>query len=133
MATFTSIIEDIKHLSSFSEKTSFLTLILNSFQNKKVKITLEDKRELSTFAFEEINKLIALIPTVQTYKEKDEIFGYEDNLLGIVVLCHASPAEISETNLNNIKTLTALVDKERFIENAIDDIFKKLSPSVVSF
>ena len=89
MATFTSIIEDIKHLSSFSEKTSFLTLILNSFQNKKVKITLEDKRELSTFAFEEINKLIALIPTVQTYKEKDEIFGNEDNLLGIVVLCHA--------------------------------------------
>ena len=124
MATFTSIIEDIKHLSSFSEKTSFLTVILTSFQDKKVKITLEDKKELSAFAFEEINKLIALIPTLQTYKEKDEIFGYEDNLLGIVMFCHASPAEISETNLNNIKTLTALVDKERFVENAIDNIFK---------
>ena len=124
MATFTSIIEGIKHLSSFSEKTSFLTVILTSFQDKKVKITLEDKKELSAFAFEEINKLIALIPTLQTYKEKDEIFGYEDNLLGIVMFCHASPAEISETNLNNIKTLTALVDKERFVENAIDNIFK---------
>ena len=124
MATFTSIIEDIKRLSTFSEKTSFLTVILNSFQNKKVKITSEDKKELSAFAFEEINQLISLIPTLQTYKEKDEIFGYEDSLLGIVMLCHSSPAEISETNLNNIKTLTALVDKERFVENAIDNIFR---------
>ena len=69
MATFTSIIEDIKHLSSFSEKTSFLTLILNSFQDKKVKITLEDKRELSTFAFEEINQLLPKQKTRPAYND----------------------------------------------------------------
>jgi len=125
MATFTSIIERIKTLPKFSEKTAFLTVILNSFQNKKAKITPEDKKELSTFAFEEIRNLIALIPTLQTYKEKDEVFGYEDTLLGMVMLCHASPAEISETDLNHITTLTALVDKERFVENTIDDIFQK--------
>ena len=38
MATFTSIIEDIKQLSSFSEKTSFFTVILNS---KKKNISLK--------------------------------------------------------------------------------------------
>ena len=122
MATFTPFIESIKRLSSFSEKASFLSVILN--QNKKVKITHEDKKELSVFAFEEIAKLISIIPTLQTYKEKDEIFEYENNLLGIVMMCHSSPTEISEINLNNIKTLTALVDKERFVENAIDNIFK---------
>ena len=122
MATFTPFIESIKRLSSFSEKASFLSVILN--QNKKVKITHEDKKELSVFAFEEIAKLIAIIPTLQTYKEKDEIFEYENNLLGIVMMCHSSPTEISEINLNNIKTLTALVDKERFVENAIDNIFR---------
>lgn len=124
MANFASIIEDIKRLSTLSEKASFLTVILNSFQNKKAKISSKDKKELSDFAFEEISKLIDLIPTLQTYKEKDEVFGYEDNLLGIVMLCHSSPSEISETNLNDIKTLAALVDKERFVENAIDNIFK---------
>lgn len=124
MATFTSILEEIKHLSNFSEKTSILTVILNSFQNKKVKITPEDRKELSTFVFAEIKALIDLIPTLKTYQEKDEVFGYEDNLLGIVMLCHSSPSEISETDLNHIKTLTALVDKERFVENAIDNIFK---------
>ena len=122
MATFTPFIESIKRLSSFSEKASFLSVILN--QNKKVKITHEDKKELSVFAFEEIAKLISIIPTLQTYKEKDEIFEYENNLLGIVMMCHSSPTEISEINLNNIKTLTALVDKERFVENAIDNIFR---------
>lgn len=124
MTTFTPIIEDIKSLSTFSEKTSFLTVILNSFQDKKVKIIIEDKKELAAFAFEEISKLIELIPTLQTYKEKDEAFGYKDALLGIVMMCYSSPAEIDEMNLNNIKTLMALVDKESFVENAIDNIFK---------
>ncbi len=124
MATFKSIIEDIKSFSAFSEKARFLAVILNSFQNKKVKITPEDKKELSDFAFEEISKLITLMPTIQAYKEKDEIFGYGDTLLGIVMLCHSSPADISETDLNNIKALSALFDKERFVENAIDNIFK---------
>ena len=124
MPDFTLLIENIKSFSSFSEKSSFLAAILNHFQNKRVKIANEDKNILSSFAFEEIQNLIALIPTLGTYKEKDEAIGYEDHLLGIVMLCHASPAEISETNLNNIKTLTAIVDRERFIENAIDRIFK---------
>ena len=124
MTTFTPIIEDIKSLSTFSEKTSFLTVILNSFQDKKTKIIIEDKKELAAFAFEEISKLIELIPTLQTYKEKDEAFGYKDALLGIVMMCYSSPAEIDEMNLNNIKTLMALVDKESFVENAIDNIFK---------
>lgn len=124
MTTFTPIIEDIKSLSTFSEKTSFLTVILNSFQDKKAKIIIEDKKELAAFAFEEISKLIELIPTLQTYKEKDEAFGYKDALLRIVMMCYSSPAEIDEMNLNNIKTLMALVDKESFVENAIDNIFK---------
>ena len=124
MTTFTPIIEDIKSLSTFSEKTSFLTVILNSFQDKKAKIIIEDKKELAAFAFEEISKLIELIPTLQTYKEKDEAFGYKDALLGIVMMCYSSPAEIDEMNLNNIKTLMAMVDKESFVENAIDNIFK---------
>ena len=124
MTTFTPIIEDIKRLSTFSEKTSFLTVILNSFQDKKAKIIIEDKKELAAFAFEEISKLIELIPTLQTYKEKDEAFGYKDALLGIVMMCYSSPEEIDEMNLNNIKTLMAMVDKESFVENAIDNIFK---------
>ena len=123
MQDFKTMIEKLGSLSSFSEKNGFLTVILHSHQNKRGKMSSKDKRELSDFVFEEIPKLITLIPTLETYKEKNEVFRYEDTLLGIVMLCHASPAEISETDMNNIEMLTALVEKERFIENAIDSIF----------
>ncbi len=123
MQDFKTMIEKLGSLSSFSEKNGFLTVILHSHQNKRGKMSSKDKRELSDFVFEEIPKLITLIPTLETYKEKNEVFRYEDTLLGIVMLCHASPAEISETDMNNIEMLTALVEKERFVENAIDSIF----------
>ena len=123
MATFTSIIKDIKNLSNFSEKNSFLTVILNSFQNKKVKLSEEDRRELAQFAFSEVKKLLSLIPNVTTYKEKDAIFAYEDSLLGIVMLTHSSPAQIPQNNMSDIQALVDLVNRERFVETALDEIF----------
>jgi len=121
MSSFSPIIEKIKESQSYSEKARILTFILNSFQGKRV--DLEDKKELSDFAFSEISKLITLIPSLESYKEKDDVFSYEDSILGVVMLCYSSPAEIVEDKLNDIRTLQEIVNKERFIENAIDDIF----------
>ena len=123
MPDFKSIIENMKNLSDISEKNSFLTVILNAFQNKRAKIAPKDKKELSAFALAEIKNLLTLIPTLETYQEKENAFRYEDNLLGIVMLCHASPSEISESDLNNIEMLTAMVEQNKFVENAVDCIF----------
>ncbi|MBR5187909.1 MAG: hypothetical protein IKW18_05510 [Clostridia bacterium] len=123
MSDFKSIIEKMKNLSDISEKNSFLTVILNAFQNKRAKIAPKDKKELSAFALAEIKNLLTLIPTLETYQEKENTFRYEDNLLGIVMLCHASPSEISESDLNNIEMLTAMVEQNKFVENAVDCIF----------
>ena len=125
MSTFTSITENIKQLTYFNEKKSFLTVLLNYLQSQKVKISDEDKKELADFAFSEVKALLSLIPTVPTYKEKDEIFGYEDNLLGLIMALHASPAQIPQDDLNNIQALVDLVNKERFVENAINSIFEE--------
>ena len=124
MTPYTTIIEEINRLSSFSEKANFLRVILNSLEKGKTKITPECKKELSEFAFGEIKKLIALIPSLESYEEKGEVFAYEDLLLGIVMHCYASPTEICESDLNNVKALAEIVNKERFVENAIDAIFK---------
>ena len=80
---------------------------------------------LAEFTFKEIEELIFLIPTVKSYKEKDGIFDYEDGLIGLVMACHSSPTQISKENINNVNILVDLVDKERFVENAITDIFEK--------
>ncbi len=125
MAEFSTFINHILETDSYDEKARMLSVIVKFIKSKKGKIPPEDKTEIVNFAFAQIKKLISAIPAAQTYRQKDEMFSYEDNLLGIVMLCHASAAQIPETNLNDIKTLVELVDKERFIERAIDDIFEK--------
>jgi len=97
MATFTPILEEAQRLSSYEEKNNILRYILHAFQQKKVKITAGDKKELADFAFGEVKALMDLIPTVESYRKKDEIFAYEDNLLGLIMLCHGSPWRSEQT------------------------------------
>ncbi len=125
MAEFSTFINHISETDSYDEKARMLSVIVKFLESKKGKIPQEDKTEIVNFAFAQIKKLISAIPAAQTYRQKDEMFSYEDNLLGIVMLCHASAAQIPEGNLKDIEALVELVNKERFIECAIDDIFEK--------
>ena len=125
MAQFSDLLNHIAETESYDQKARMLSVIVKFIESKKEKIPQEDKAEIVNFAFTEIKKLISAIPQAKNYRQKDEMFTYEDNLMGIVMLCHASAAQIPETNLNDIKALVELVNKERFIERAIDDIFEK--------
>ena len=125
MAQFFELLNHINETESYDQKARMLSVIVKFIETKKGKIPQDDKAEIVGFAFAEIKKLLSAIPEAKNYRQKDEIFSYEDNLLGAVMLCHASAAKIPEENLNDIKALVELVDKERFIERAIDDIFEK--------
>ena len=125
MAEFASFIDRISGTDSYDQKARILSVIVNFIKSKKGKLPQEDKKEIVDFAFGEIKKLISAIPEAQNYRQKDEMFSYEDNLMGIVMLCHASAAQVPEANLNDMKTLVELVNKERFIERAIDGIFQE--------
>ena len=125
MAQFSDLLNHIGETESYDQKARILSVIVKFIESKKGKIPQEDKTEIVDFAFAEIKKLLSAIPEAKNYRQKDEMFSYEDNLMGIVMLCHASAAQIPEENLNNIKALVEIVDKERFIERAIDDIFEK--------
>jgi len=123
MVNYSQFFDCINQVDNYSQKAHMLAVLINAFNDKKFKISAEDRKIVSDFLFSEIQRLIPLIPTVEDYKVKDEIFEYEDNLIGLVMKCHASAAEISQTNILLIQTLIAVVDKERFIETGIDDIF----------
>ena len=125
MAQFSEILNHIKETESYDQKARMLSVIVKFIETKKGKIPQDDKAELVGFAFAEIKKILFAIPEAENYRQKDEMFSYEDNLMGIVMLCHASAAQIPEENLNDIETLVELVNKERFIESVIDDIFEK--------
>lgn len=125
MAQFFELLNHINETESYDQKAQMLSVIVKFIETKKGKIPQDDKAEIVGFAFAEIKKLLSAIPEAKNYRQKDEMFTYEDNLLGAVMLCHASAAQIPEANLNEIKALVELVDKKRFIERAIDDIFEK--------
>ena len=125
MATFSALLENIRHLEKHSEKAQLLAVVLNAFQNKKTKLSKEDQNELTEFAFSEFRRLISILPTVKSYREKDEIFGYADQMYGIIMLCYAKPDEIAAEDMNTLRTLRKMINKERFVENAIDDIFSQ--------
>ena len=125
MTQYTDLLNHIIETESYDQKARILSVIVKSIESKKGNIPHGEKEEIVAFAFTEIKKLISAIPQANTYRQKDEMFSYEDNLMGIVILCHPSAAQVPEENLNDIKTLVKIVNKERFIERAVDDIFER--------
>ena len=125
MPIFKKNIEAIRTAETYSEKSGILNLLLRNFSNRKFTLTPETKAEFSDFIFGEIEKLTVLIPAAQSYKEKDFMFEYEDCLLGAVMACHPTADEIPEDRLRTVNFLVNMVEKERFLETMIDDIFAK--------
>ncbi len=123
MATFTSMLQTMKQISNYSEKTQFTTYILRNLESKRVRLTSEDKAELSAMAFVEIAAVADVIPTLNTYRKKDTVFEYADQLFGIVTYCFASPADLPADKLDQLKSFRLLMDKERFVENEVDHVF----------
>lgn len=118
-----SVIEALQQMDQDEDKSKCLTLILRATQDRTVKLSREDKLALVAFSFREIDNLIQRIPAIESYREKDPLLEYGDQLIGIVMLCYASPAEIAEDKLNLVKALHEMMNKALFIENAISEIF----------
>ena len=123
MTIFKKTIEAIREAEKYSDKSRILNILLQNLSHKKIKLTAETQKEFSDFLFGEVDQLILLIPTVQKYRDKDFIFEYEDCLLGAIMACHPSAAEIPEDRLHSVDFLVNMVQKERFLETMVDDIF----------
>jgi len=125
MSKIAEFITDIKSLKTLSEKTQLLSALLASQGKRKVIFSPEDKTAIHSFAFEELDHFLNIIPTCANYKEKNELFCYQDCIFGLIMLCHPSPSELTNDELFMIKNAQELIEKERFIEMTIDSIFEQ--------
>jgi hypothetical protein len=125
MPIFKKTIEAIRSAEKYSEKSAILRALLQNFSHKKIKLSPETQSEISDFIFGEIERLLVLIPCAQTYKEKDFLFEYEDCLLGAIMACYSSSADVPQDKLSKANLLISMVEKERFLEVMVDDIFTK--------
>ncbi|MBE6639428.1 MAG: hypothetical protein E7616_08290 [Ruminococcaceae bacterium] len=125
MSAYTPFIEAIQNTNEYTTKSQLLSVVLNQLQAKRKKLKNEDVSVLSAFVFSEIEALLHRIPKAVSYREKDVFFAYEDKLLGVIMSVYPSPQALPDEKLAKIQLLVNLVQKERYLEEAVDALFAK--------
>lgn len=124
MSQFNEIIETMK-AAEYREKKQFLQYLVQMAERAKHRFGPEDKEALLDYAYGEVDAMLTAIPAAANYKEKDLIFECENFLMGLILNLCPSPAQIPPEKLLKIKTLTEIVNKERYIETTLDSIFEQ--------
>ena len=123
MSSFTNIINSIKTAETLRDKSQLLTYLGRALSANRKKITPADKGELGAFALSELEEVPARLNKAESYREKDEIFGIMDSLMNLVMICYDSPAAMAPDKVEMIQRVIERCNKERFLENAIDEAF----------
>ena len=123
MSAFTDIINRAKNAETLHEKSQLLTYLGRGLAPAKKKMTAADRDEISTFVLSELEVVPTLLNKAENYREKDEIFGLMDALMGLVMVCYDSPAAMPRDKVEMIQRVVDRCNKERFLENAIDEAF----------
>ena len=123
MSAFTNIINSIQSAETLHDKSQLLTYLGRALSANRKKITPADKGELAAFALSELEEVPARLNKAENYREKDEIFGIMDSLMNLVMICYDSPAAMPRDKVEMIQRVIERCNKERFLENAIDEAF----------
>ena len=124
MSKFNEMIAQMETVG-YAEKRQFLQYLAQMAERPKHQFSADDKTALLSYAYEEAERMLRAIPKADSYKEKDLIFECEDFLMGLVMHLSGSPSNIQEDKLIKLKALAELVDKERYIERALDSVFSQ--------
>ena len=124
MSKFNEMIAQMETVG-YAEKRQFLQYLAQMAERAKHQFSADDKTALLSYAYEEAERMLQAIPKADSYKEKDLIFECEDFLMGLVMHLSGSPSNIQEDKLIKLKALAELVDKERYIERALDSVFSQ--------
>ena len=123
MSKYQEFFTNLKNCGSYDEKGRLLEVLLNSFQRGN-SVSQADLTEMKSFVFEEIKILTDLIPTAPNYKTKDEMFYYEDKLMGLFMFICAQKVTVSDDEVNQVNALVKTVAKYQVLENAISEMYK---------
>ena len=124
MSKFNEMIAQMEAVD-YAEKRQFLQYLAQMAERAKHQFSADDKTALLNYAYEEAERMVRAIPEADSYKEKDLIFACEDFLMGLVIHLSGSPGNIPEDKLIRLKALAELVDKERYLERAVDSVFSQ--------
>ena len=124
MSAFTDIINGAKNAETLHDKSQLLTYLGRALSSVKKKPSPADREEIGAYVLSELENVPALLNKAENYREKDEIFSLMDALMGLVMVCFDSPAAMPRDKVEMIQRVVERCNKERFLENAIDEAFK---------
>lgn len=123
MSPFTNIINGAKNAETLHDKSQILTYLGRALSSSKKKPAAADRNEIGAYVLSELEAIPALLDKAESYRKKDEIFSLMDSLIGLVTLCYDSPAAMASDKVEMIQRVVDRCNKERFLENAIDEAF----------
>ena len=115
---FNAILSDIKGTQDYASSTRMLHYLANVMSKTKMKP--DELKGIKAFLLDETKRLLQVIPTVPSYKQKDEIFGYEDALMHIFTVIIQSGASITDEEKDTVKSLIDLITSETVLENTVE-------------
>ena len=124
MTTYTPILDRVRAAETLHDKSQLLTYLGRALSSVKKKPSPADREEIGAYVLSELENVPALLNKAENYREKDEIFSLMDALMGLVMVCFDSPAAMPRDKVEMIQRVVERCNKERFLENAIDEAFK---------
>lgn len=124
MFQFEKMFDNIKQSGNFAENARLMEYLGNVLKNSKKPWDKAELEYIGNFVLGEMQRLIDAIPKAQNYKAKDEMFYYENSLLMVFTFLNAKAIKFGAEQIETVKRLVLLVDSERVLEKAIDEMFK---------
>jgi len=123
MPDYTNLLQMLRSETAYPKKRQTLSGMLTVFEGKNIRLDDPDRAAFTDFAFSELDVIRKLIPTLESYREKDEVFGYADALLGLIMLCNPSSDVLTGEQLEKVNVIRNAMAREQSVENAIDAVF----------
>lgn len=124
MSKFDDLLQSLRE-ANYAHKQQMLTYLLQIVKNNISKLDKSDRQALLDYAYAEVDVFLKDIPKTESYRQKDLIFGCEEQLLGLIMTLQKNVSDVPEETRVKIEFLVKLVERERYIETALDAAFEK--------
>ena len=126
MAVFDKLISGLESDgSSFAEKGRILGYAANVLDDIGDRLADDDRTALADFAFREADGIQRALSSAADYREKDAVLNYFESLMTIVQKLYPVASNIPEAELEKMKTLADIAERERYLECAVEEMFGK--------
>ncbi len=118
------IIKLLNEENDYRVKARTLNVVNQNFNGGK-RMGRNARAAFSEYAFSELRLLCESVYTVSTYREKDWMISYGEQLVELIRICYNDPADLPADEVTYLKRFMDVINKERVLENEIIETFSE--------